>query len=182
MKTVLALMLCLALVRCSPHSPPKQARVPLPRMSTPAPTLGAITVQAQRNRTTPVSIVVVEHGRMAYRILADTNDSRRGSDGNYTSHFSQPVVTFFSLDGGRMRATARTADVDGATKSVQLHEAVDVLTADGSRLTCDHFLYDQRNQRIHGWGHVMMQTKQGDTLHGSDLTGNITLRSVHLDG
>ncbi len=149
---------------------------------TPSPTIGPMTVRAVRSKTTQVSIVVVSKGRTLYRILADSNDSRRASNGTYSSHFTNPSIVFFNEDGGRMRATARTADADGASKVVTLHDAVRVITNDGSILTCDQFSYDEAQNHVHGVGHVTVTTKQGDTLHGENLTGDTTLQSVHVDG
>jgi LPS export ABC transporter protein LptC len=148
----------------------------------PAPTIGPVSVRAERSRTTPVSIVVVAHGRILYRILADANDSRRMMNGTYTSHFVNPSVLFLNEDGGRMRATARTADADGAAKVVTLNDAVHVYAADGSILTCDRFSYDEADNRVHGSGHVTVVTKQGDILHGQDVTGDVRLQSLHMSG
>lgn len=148
----------------------------------PSPTIGPVSVRAERSRTTPVSIVVVGHGRMLYRILADANDSRRMTNGTYKSHFVNPSVLFFNQDGGRMRAKARTADADGAAKVVILNNAVHVYAADGSTLTCDRFSYDEAENHVHGSGHVTVVTKQGDIMHGEDVTGDVRLQSLHISG
>lgn len=180
------ILCCIALASCSGKAPkPVATRSPTPQPTVkaqPSPTIGPVSVRAERSRTKQVSIVVEAHNRILYRILADSNDSRRTSKGTYTAHFTNPTITFFDAQGGQMRATARTADADGASKIVNLHNAVRVITADGSVLTCDQFSYDQLHNHVHGWGHVVVKTKQGDTLHGEDLTGDTQLSSVHVDG
>ena len=182
---LLGMVVCsVVLVSCTTGKPIRSATpTPVPTVKPQSsPTLAPVSVRAVRSKLTPVSIVVVSRARTLYRILADSNDSRRASNGTYSSHFTKPLVTFYDEDGGEMQATAKTADADGASKVVTLHDMVHVLTADGSTLTCDAFSYDQAHNHIHAWGNVVVQTKQGDTLHGEDLTGDITLRSVHIDG
>jgi LPS export ABC transporter protein LptC len=174
---IIACLLGLAACSGKPAQPLQAQASSTPRLA-PAPQ----SSRAERSRTTQVSIVVVGHGRTLYRILADSNDSRRASNGTYTSHFTNPSIIFFNADGGQMRATARTADADGASKVVTLHDDAHVVSTDGSILTCDAFSYDETHNHVHGWGHVVVHTKQGDTLHGGNLTGDVRLRSVHIDG
>jgi LPS export ABC transporter protein LptC len=153
-----------------------------PPSAAPSSAIGPVSVRAERSRTIPVSIVVAAHGRVLYRILADSNDSRRMTNGTYTSHFVNPSVLFLSEDGGRMRATARTADADGTAKVVTLNDAVHIYAADGSTMTCDRFSYDEANHRMHGSGHVTVVTKQGETLRGQDVTGDLHFQSLHISG
>ena len=174
--------MALLLTSCAPQRTQSSSTATPRRTPTPAPTLGPVTVKAVGDAKEPVSIVVTGHGRKLYTVDADANDLTRASSGAYSSHFMHPRIVFYQQDGGRMRATARTADVDGASKIVTMQDDVHLVTQDQTQLTCDHLVYDQRSGRVHGTGHVHVHTVHGDTLQGQVIDGDVQLRQVHVYG
>ena len=51
---------------------------------------------------------------------------------------------------------------------------------DGNVLACDRLRYDGNTERIHGDGHVVMQTPAGLTLVGDELDGDARLQNVRV--
>jgi LPS export ABC transporter protein LptC len=153
---------------------------PAPSSATPGatPTPVPVHVTSIGNGST-TTVTEMRHGRTLYTIRAasfDADSAANGSAGNGT--FEQPEITFYGRDGGATVATAPKADLSGADKSVVMTGGVRARSQDGNVLHCDRLRYDGRTERVHGDGHVRLETPTGLMLVGDTLDGDARLRNV----
>jgi len=143
----------------------------------------------------PVPVHVTSSGNGRYTILTEMKHQRtiyivrarsfvadtaagRSAAGNGT--FDAPEITFVDRNGARTVADAPKAVLSSADKSVLMTGGVRARSQDGTVLACDRLRYDGNSERIHGDGHVVMQTPAGLTLTGDELDGDARLQNVRV--
>jgi LPS export ABC transporter protein LptC len=176
---VAALALALVTARCAPRSRVSPSPSPSPSVSA-TPTSPPVTIRAGSRPGQRVTITVTSRGRRLYFITADSNVVDPAPSGGYRAHFVRPSIVFYDRNGKTMAGNARRADVDGMTKVVTMRGDVRVRTAEGALLTCDTMTYNDVTDRIHGTGHVRLQTRTGDVLTGDRLDGDVRLDRVRV--
>jgi len=178
-------LLSLTLVACTNSAMTQRTVIsPTPIVtprSTPSPTFPPVVVRAQRQGHEPVRILVVEHGRPRYRVLANADISERRADGSYRSRLIAPQVSFYNRDGSQMHIRSEYASLDGATKSVTMEGHVVATAQDGTVLLADRLHYNDRTEMLEGWGGILITTPQGDRLHGEHVLGDIRLGHLRID-
>ncbi len=107
-------------------------------------------------------------------------DTTAGSSATGSGTFDRPEITFVDRNGARTVADAPEAVLTSADKSVLMTGGVRARSQDGNVLACDRLRYDGNTERIHGEGHVVMQTPAGLTLTGDDLDGDARLQNVRV--
>jgi LPS export ABC transporter protein LptC len=173
---VLALSLLAACAR--PSAPPPTASPP-PAGATATPLPVYVTSSGNGRYTT---LTEMKHGRRLYTIRSASFvvDTSADASGTGNGAFSAPEITFVDRDGGATVATAPKAVLTGSDKSVLMTGGVRARSQDGNVLHCDRLRYDGKSERVHGDGHVRLQTPSGLILVGDTLDGDARLRNVQV--
>ncbi len=124
------------------------------------------------------TLTEMKRGRRLYTIRATSfvADTTEGDGGN--GSFDAPEITFVDRSGGSTVATAPKAVLTGADKSVLMTGGVRARSQDGNVLHCDRLRYDGKSERVHGDGHVRLETPTGFVLLGDAIDGDARLRNV----
>jgi len=164
------------------HGAPAPAPSPSPHHASPGATATPVPVHVTSvgNGTAATILTEVKQGRTLYTVRASSFDAdsadEAGGAGN--GSFVDPEITFFARDGGRTVTDAPKAVLTGADKSVLMTGGVRARSQDGNVLHCDRLRYDGQTERVHGDGHVRLQTPSGLVLVGDTLDGDARLRNV----
>jgi LPS export ABC transporter protein LptC len=158
-----------------PASGPSPSAGPVEPGASPTPLPVHVTSSGNGRYTT---LTEMKRGRTLYAIRADSfdADSIEGGGGNGT--FASPHITFVDRAGGSTVATAPKAVLTGADKSVLMTGGVRARSQDGNVLHCDRLRYDGKTERVHGDGHVRLETPAGFVLVGNTIDGDARLRNV----
>ncbi len=170
-------LLFVLVTACAGHGPvaaPSPSAAPAAGTS-PTPVPLHVTSSGNGRYTT---LTEMKRGRRLYTIratsfVADTID---GGGGN--GSFDAPQITFVDRTGGTTVATAPKAVLTGADKSVLMTGGVRARSQDGNVLHCDRLRYDGQSERVHGDGHVRLETPAGFVLVGDTIDGDARLRDV----
>jgi LPS export ABC transporter protein LptC len=124
----------------------------------------------------------MKHQRTIYIVRARSfvADTAAGQSATGSGTFDRPEITFVDRNGARTVADAPKAVLTSADKSVLMTGGVRARSQDGNVLACDQLRYDGNTERIHGDGHVVMQTPAGLTLVGDELDGDARLQNVRV--
>jgi LPS export ABC transporter protein LptC len=173
-RTPLVLLLIL-LAACGGNGPAASPSSSPNAGTSPTPVPLHVTSSGNGEYTT---LTEMKRGRRLYTIratsfVADTTD---GDGGN--GSFDAPQITFVDRSGGSTVATAPKAVLTGADKSVLMTGGVRARSQDGNVLHCDRLRYDGKSERVHGDGHVRLETPSGFVLVGDTIDGDARLRDV----
>jgi len=164
------------------HSAPAPAPSPSPHHASPGATATPVPVHVTSvgNGTAATILTEVKQGRTLYTVRASSFDADSAAEagGAGNGSFVDPEITFFARDGGRTVTDAPKAVLTGADKSVLMTGGVRARSQDGNVLHCDRLRYDGQTERVHGDGHVRLQTPSGLVLVGDTLDGDARLRNV----
>lgn len=171
-------LLAVALAACS--------RAPAPAPAAPPPSAALATAvpvhvtSSGNGRYTTLS--EMKHRRTIYVVRARSfvADTVGADNATGSGAFERPEITFIDRSGGRTVADAPEAVLTGADKSVLMTGGVHARSQDGNVLACDELRYDGDTERIHGDGHVVLQTPAGLTLVGDELDGDARLQNVRV--
>jgi hypothetical protein len=174
------LLLAAVLAACAAHAP-----APLPGSATvapaPTPTVVPVHVTSSGNgRYT--TLREMKHQRTMYvvRALSFVADTSSGRSATGSGSFDRPEITFIDRNGARTVADAPKAVLTSADKSILMTGGVRARSQGGNVLACDQLRYDGTTERIHGSGHVVLQTPAGLTLTGNQLDGDARLQNVRV--
>jgi LPS export ABC transporter protein LptC len=112
--------------------------------------------------------------RKQYVLIASSGEST-GVEGTTVGTFQNAKVTFFGKDGKTLAASGEQAVIDQRAGTVTLVGNVHARTNNGVTLTCDNLRYDQRSDKLHGEGHVVI-----NDAHGLKATGNVVDSNIAL--
>ena len=145
--------------------------------------------------STPVAVHVTSNGNGRYTVVTQMKNRRtiytiralsfegdtlsEGTSGA-SGTFEQPHVIFHDRNGGETIADAPKAALTGADKSVVMTGGVQARTQDGNVLHCERLRYDWVTERIHGDGHVRLDTPTGLSLVGDRIDGDARLANVRV--
>lgn len=160
---------------CSPGSQNNPAASPAP-----TPSLTSIHVETQGTGSTPTTFTAQAHNRRVYMVKARSSIGDRLADGSFVAVLSRPHVTFYDKDGKTLIGDAPKAVVTERTKTITMSGGVTAHTQDGAVLTCDSMTYSGETERVHGEGHVVLLSAQGDRLSGDTLDGDVRLQHVTI--
>jgi lipopolysaccharide assembly outer membrane protein LptD (OstA) len=175
------LLLAAVLAACGQSGAPAPSRSPaaaaLPAAATPLPL--HVTSSGNGRYTT---LREMKHRRTIYIVRARSfvADTTAGQSATGSGTFEQPEITFVDRAGSRTVADAPKAVLTSADKSVYMTGGVRARSQDGNVLACDRLRYDGNTERIHGDGHVVMQTPAGLTLVGDEFDGDARLQNVRV--
>jgi lipopolysaccharide assembly outer membrane protein LptD (OstA) len=172
------LLLAATLAACGHAPAPPPAATP---SAGPAATVVPVHVTSSGNgRYTTLS--EMKHRRTIYVVRARSfvADTAAGESTAGSGAFDQPEITFIDRNGARTVADAPKAVLTSADKSVLMTGGVRARSQDGNVLACDELRYDGNTERIHGFGHVVLQTPAGLTLVGDDVDGDARLQNVRV--
>ena len=173
------LLLAAALAACA--HPPAPPPAPSPAGTAPAPTPVPVHVTSSGNGRYTV-LTEMKHQRTIYIVRARSfvADTAAGRSATGSGTFERPEITFVDRNGSRTVADAPKAVLSSADKSVIMTGGVRARSQDGNVLACDRLRYDGNTERIHGDGHVVLQTPAGLTLTGDQLDGDARLQNVRV--
>jgi LPS export ABC transporter protein LptC len=160
----------------APAPSPSPRHVATGATSTPLP----VHVTSVGNGGSSTILTEMKQGRTLYTVRAASfdADSADNAGGTGNGSFVDPEITFFARDGGRTVTEAPKAVLTGADKSVLMTGGVRARSQDGNVLHCDRLRYDGQTERVHGDGHVRLQTPSGLVLVGDTLDADARLRNV----
>jgi lipopolysaccharide assembly outer membrane protein LptD (OstA) len=170
------LLLAALLAACSRTPAPAPTAAP---PATPAAVPVHVTSSGNGRYTT---LSEMKHRRTIYVVRARSFVADTVGEDNATGSgaFERPEITFIDRNGARTVADAPKAVLTGADKSVLMTGGVHARSQDGNVLACDELRYDGDTERIHGDGHVVLQTPAGLTLVGDELDGDARLQNVRV--
>jgi len=172
-----ALALVVLLSACAPLAPKHQpAANPTP---TPTPSLPPLKFSGHGTAAQPVRLIQQLFNRKQYELLARSYEST-GSQGSARATLHDVHVTFYAADGSRLVASAPSALVDQAAKTVTLIDGVHATSSSGMTLTCDTLAYSARDEMIHGVGHVVAHGPNGFDATGNRIDSNISLTHTRM--
>jgi LPS export ABC transporter protein LptC len=179
-----ALALCVLISGCSSKpSAPQQPRLGSPSsVATATATPLALRVTSNGSGRGRVVLTERRRGRIVYVLHADANVSDRFAAGTGHSVFTRPHIVFYQEGGKTLTADSPTATVEEQSKTVLMSGGVRAHTQDGIVLTSDELQYDDKNEMIHGRGHVVVTTPRGERLNGDTLDADVQLNHVRVSG
>jgi lipopolysaccharide assembly outer membrane protein LptD (OstA) len=175
------LLLAAALAACGHPAGPAPAGPPAGAV--PAATASPVPVHVTSSGNGRYTILTeMKHQRTIYIVRARSfvADTAAGRSATGSGTFDTPEITFVDRNGARTVADAPKAVLSSADKSVLMTGGVRARSQDGNVLACDRLRYDGNSERIHGDGHVVMQTPAGLTLTGDELDGDARLQNVRV--
>jgi lipopolysaccharide assembly outer membrane protein LptD (OstA) len=119
--------------------------------------------------------------RKVYVIRADSNVSIRLSQGNGHSDFVNPHVTFYE-NKGALVAVSPHARAEERDRSILMDGGVHARTSEGLRLQSDTLRYDDGAEALHGDGHVVIVTAQGEELRGQHFDYDLRTSEMRVTG
>jgi lipopolysaccharide assembly outer membrane protein LptD (OstA) len=171
------------LVACGGGGRPNGGSSPAPAPpAKPTATPLAIKVKSHRVGQHYVYLTEQKNDRVVYVLRADSTQAERLAAGTAHSTFVRPHITFHQPGGRTLVAESPVATVDEETKSVVMSGGVHARTHDGLTLTCDELRYEDATERIHGTGHVVLTTPQGERLSGDVIDADSKLDHVQMHG
>jgi lipopolysaccharide assembly outer membrane protein LptD (OstA) len=180
MRLRLELLAFAALAACArPAGAPPAATASPPAAPSATPLALHVTSTGNGRLTT---LTEMKHERTIYIVRARSfvADTAAGRVATGSGTFERPEITFVDRDGARTVADAPKAVLTSADKSVLMTGGVRARSQDGNLLACDRLRYDGATERIHGDGHVVMQTPSGLILVGNALDGDARLQNVRV--
>jgi lipopolysaccharide assembly outer membrane protein LptD (OstA) len=168
-KSTLALIaLLLPLQACNPHPAGRASPSPTP------PRRPWLHITQSGTARQPLRVVQQRGNRKQYVLVADSSESS-GVEGRTIGTFFNAKVTFYGRDGKTLAASGQRAVIDQRADTITLIGDVHARTGTGMRLTCDSLRYDQRSDKLHGEGHVVIAD-----AHGLKATGNVVDSDIAL--
>jgi lipopolysaccharide assembly outer membrane protein LptD (OstA) len=122
----------------------------------------------------PLRVVQQRGNRKQYVLVADSEESS-GVEGKTIGTFFDAKVTFFGRDGKTLIASGRRAVINQRRDTITLIGDVHARTDTGMRLTCSRLRYDQRSDKLHGEGHVVITDAHGLKAMGNEVDSDIAL-------
>ncbi len=171
-----AIGLVLLLAACAPVAN-QPAASPAPSATSGGPSALPVHVVSSGNGAY-TTLSEMKAGRTLYTIRATSFVADSTGDQGGSGSFESPHITFHDRSGGATVADAPKADLHGADKSVIMTGGVRARSQDGNVLHCDRLRYDGKTERVHGEGHVRLETPAGLILVGDVLDGDARLRDV----
>jgi hypothetical protein len=165
-------LLLLVLAACSPSAPGGTAASTATRPP--------ITVRDLSQRVNSQYVYLTKRRRdnsKAYTLRADANVSESAGQGTGRSDFTNPHIIFAERTGETLVADAPHASI---VESIVMTGGVRARTSDGMALQCDTLTYDEGSDRLHGRGHVLVQTPRGERLSGDRIEANLRLSEMQL--
>jgi LPS export ABC transporter protein LptC len=158
---------------------PAPGVTPPPADATPTPVPVHVVSNGSGSLTT---LTEMKRGHVIYRIRATsfTVDTIGGPGGAGNGAFEHPQITFIDRNGAQTVATAPKAALTGADKTVVMTGGVRARSQDGNVLHCDRLRYNGNTERLHGDGHVRLETPSGFVLTGDRLDGDAQLADVRV--
>jgi LPS export ABC transporter protein LptC len=172
-----ALVLVVFVAGCA-HAP-NPGGTPPPAGATPTPVPVHVVSSGNGGLTT---LTEMKRGHVVYRVRATsfTVDTAGGPNDAGSGAFEHPQITFIDRSGAQTVATAPKAALTGADKSVVMTGGVRARSQDGNVLHCDRLRYDGKTERLHGDGHVRLETPAGFILTGDRIDGDAQLADVRV--
>jgi hypothetical protein len=162
---------------CAHHEPARDGAPP----ASPTPPQ-SIVVHSRASDRNPVRFFVSRQGRRVYAVSAEANVSRQSGEGSGRSDFVNPHVKFYDRNGTTLFADSPAATASERERSIVMTGGVQAYTSTGIRLSCRTLAFDDRTQRLHGEGDVVMTTPRGDRLSGDRIDADTRLSQVHISG
>lgn len=145
------------------------------------PTPVAVNIKARQIGNRYTTITERKGARTIYSLRATTSTVHSAGT-SYDAAFTQPHVTFYDKSGKTLIADAPRATVDEKTREVTMSGGVLAHAQDGTLLACPTLVFTGANERLHGFGGVVMTSPQGAKLTGETIDGDVRLDDVIVRG
>lgn len=159
-------------------SPTTSAPFPLVRRASPPP----IRMRSERIGSQYIHFTAQKKNRKVYVVRADDQRGEYLGQGTGRIDFTNPHVTFFESDGGKVVADAPYGTVVERDKTMLMSGGVHARTQDGKTLTCDRLNYDDATQMMHGEGNVVITAPGGEVMQGERFDADLKFSTVHVSG
>jgi LPS export ABC transporter protein LptC len=140
-----------------------------------SPTAEPFHVESQSLGGVHPTVTEKTNGRRVYALRALSEEA----DNSDTGHFEQPHIIFYAKDGTILIADSPQASIAAHPKSLLMSGGVHARRQDGTTLTCRTLRYDEKSERIHAEGDVVLM-QRGGTFTGDRLDSDVKFEHMHL--
>jgi LPS export ABC transporter protein LptC len=171
---VATLLLAGTAAACAHNAPAASPSPSVPAVAS-SPTVEPFHVESESVGGVHPTVTEKTNGRRVYALRALSEEA----DNSDTGHFEQPHIIFYAKDGTILIADSPQASIAARPKSVLMTGGVHARRQDGTTLTCRTLRYDEKSERIHAEGDVVLM-RRGGTFTGDRLDSDVKFEHMHL--
>lgn len=164
----------------SPTASTSAAPTPTGTPLAPRPTVPSLTVHSKKNGSQYPTFIFQKGNRKIYAVRADSSDTERPAEGAGHSVFKRPHIQFFDREGKTLVADAPIARASERDQSIVMSERVHARSQDGRTLECDTLTYNDKTERLHGEGDVVLAMPDGSRATSGEIDVDLRLSNWHL--